>query len=222
MCTLLYCHLILLLLMKYISIQCKKVDVTRGRFIRALIAPKANLRLSRFNLQKFRQTASESVDEFMTRRRIQGEKCRFRDAVGAEERLIEQLIIGISHTKIQEKLLSRDDMLTLDVAMDISRTHESTLADMNAFQSQATLTTHHVKQRREDGKQREGRRGKCTNCNRQHPTGKCPAANSKCRACGRLGHWEAACRSKSTTDGSNQALRIQGEPLTIAVSETWQ
>ena len=107
----------------------------------------------------------------MTRCRIQGEKCRFRDGIEAEERLIEQLIIGIRHTKIQKKLLSRDDILTLDVAMDIARTHESTLANMNAFQSEASLTTHHVKQRREDRKQREGRRGNCTNCNRQHPTG---------------------------------------------------
>ena len=36
----------------------KKVDVIWDRF-KALIEPKANFRLSRFNLQKFRQTASE-------------------------------------------------------------------------------------------------------------------------------------------------------------------
>ena len=95
-----------------------------------------------------------------------GEKCRFRDALEAEERLIEQQIIGIRHTKTQEKLLSRDDMLTLDAAMDIARTHESTLADMNAFQTEtSSLTTHQVKQRGEDGKQRERRRGNCTNSN---------------------------------------------------------
>ncbi len=89
----------------------------------------------------------------MTRCRIQGKKCRFRDVLEAEERLIEQLIIGIRHTKIQEKHLSRDDMLTLDAALDIARTHESTLSDMNAFQSETSLTTNQVKQRREDGKQ---------------------------------------------------------------------
>ena len=61
----------------------KKMDVILGRF-KALIEPKANFRLSRFNLQKFRQNASESVDEFMTRCRIQGKKCRFSDALEAE------------------------------------------------------------------------------------------------------------------------------------------
>ena len=51
----------------------KKVDVIWGRF-KALLEPKANFRLSRFNLPKFRETTSESVDELVTRSRIQ-EKC---------------------------------------------------------------------------------------------------------------------------------------------------
>ena len=194
----------------------KKVDVIWGWF-KALIEPKANFRLSRFNLQKFRQTASESVDEFMTRCRIQGKKCRFRDTLEAEERLIEQPIIGIKHTKIQEKILSRDDKLTLDAAMDIARTHESTLADMNAFQSETSLTTHQVKQHREDGKQMEGRRGNCTNCNRQHPTGKCPAANSRCRACSRHGHWAEQIDNRCSQAKLSEA---QATPLTIPVRET--
>ena len=51
----------------------KNVEVIWGRF-KALIEPKANFRLSRFNLQKFRQTASESVDEFMTEMQNTGGK----------------------------------------------------------------------------------------------------------------------------------------------------
>ena len=62
----------------------KNMDVIRGR-LKAIIEPNAKFRLSRFNLQKFRQTASESVVEFMTICRIQWEKCRFRDALYAEE-----------------------------------------------------------------------------------------------------------------------------------------
>ena len=117
----------------------KKVGVIWGR-LKVLIEPKANFRLNRFNLLKCHQTASESVGECMTRCRIQGKKCRFRNALEDEERLIEQLIIGIRHNKIQEKLLSRDDMLAPDMAMDIARTHEYTLADMRAVQSETCLT----------------------------------------------------------------------------------
>ena len=66
----------------------KTVNVICGR-CKALIEPKANFWLSiLFNLQKFRQTASESVDVFTTRCRIQGGKYRFLDALEAEERLI--------------------------------------------------------------------------------------------------------------------------------------
>ena len=47
----------------------------------------------------------------MTRCRTQARKCRFRDAVETEDRLIEHLIVGVRHGKVQEKLLSRDEML---------------------------------------------------------------------------------------------------------------
>ncbi|KAI0239911.1 hypothetical protein LSAT2_009361 [Lamellibrachia satsuma] len=65
---------------------------------------------------------SESADEFMTLCKLQPKKCQFRDARETDERLIEQLIVGIKHAKIQEKLLGRDDTLTLDSAVDIART----------------------------------------------------------------------------------------------------
>ena len=91
---------------------------------------KSNYRLNRFRLQKFKQTTAESVDEFMTRCKEQARKCQFRDAVETEERLIEQLIMVVKHAKIQEKLLSRDATLALYAAMDVARTHETTLADM--------------------------------------------------------------------------------------------
>ena len=66
----------------------------------------------------------------MMRWKTQAKYCRFRDAVETEKRLVEQLIMGVKHVKVQEKLLSRDEALTLDIAMDIAPTHETTLADM--------------------------------------------------------------------------------------------
>ena len=46
------------------------VDVIWDTF-QSLIEPKSNYRLSRFHLQKFRQTNTETVDEYMTRCRTQ-------------------------------------------------------------------------------------------------------------------------------------------------------
>ena len=68
------------------------------------LEPKTNYRLSRFHLQKYRQSAGESVDEYMMRCKLQAKKCNFRDVIETDERLVEQLIIGIRHSKMQEKL----------------------------------------------------------------------------------------------------------------------
>ena len=117
------------------------IDVIWDKF-QSLIEPKLNYRLSRFHLQKFRQTNSETVDEYMTRCRTQARKCRFRDAVETDERLIEQLIVGVCYGKVQEKLLCRDETLILDAAMDIARTLEATLANMQQFAGDAYSISH--------------------------------------------------------------------------------
>ena len=119
----------------------KDVEVIWAKF-QALIEPKSNYRLSRFHLQKFRQLSSETVDEFMTRCKTQARKCKFRDTTETEERLIEQLVVGVRHGKVQEKLLFRDETLTLDAAMDVARTHEATLANMQQFSGDASSISH--------------------------------------------------------------------------------
>ena len=96
-----------------------------GRFEKQ-VEPRSNFSLNRFHLQKLRQTPSESADEYMIRCRLQAEKCKFRDFREVGERMLEQLIVGIRHNKVQEQLLAKSDTFTLDAAMDIARTHSVT------------------------------------------------------------------------------------------------
>ena len=50
--------------------------------------------------------------------------------------------MGDRYGKVQEKLLCRDETLTLDAAMDIARTHEATLANMQQFAGDAYSISH--------------------------------------------------------------------------------
>ena len=53
----------------------------------------------------------------MTRSKTHARKRKFRDATETEERLAEQLVVVVWHRNVQEKLLCRDETLTLDVAI---------------------------------------------------------------------------------------------------------
>ena len=118
--------------------------------------PKSNYRICRFNLQKYRQ-GEESVDQFMTKCKIQANKCKFRDPQEFDERLIEQLIVGTKHTKVQERLLSKEEM-TLDQAMNTARTFEATLTQMDELNAEVNV---------------DGIRPRPRQHNRNRPCGRC-------------------------------------------------
>ena len=108
-----------------------KLSVLWEGFTR-MIVPKTNFRLNRFYLQKYKQAESESVDEYMTRCKLQAKCVRFRDACETNARLVEQLIVGIKHPQVHDHLLGRDADLTLDGAT-------ATMSDMQLFKG--TLNT---------------------------------------------------------------------------------
>ena len=62
------------------DVERQNVNIIWTRFT-AMIEPKSNFRLNRFHLKKFKQSTTETADEFMTRCKTQARKCQFRDAV---------------------------------------------------------------------------------------------------------------------------------------------
>ena len=192
----------------------KKLSVLWNGFAR-MIEPKTNYRLNRFNLQRYRQAEHESVDEYMTRCTLQAKKCNFRDAIETDERLIEQLTVGIKHARIQEKLLSHDATLTLNGAMDMARTFEATMTDMKQFNGETTINQ--INHKRYTKQQHQS----CKYCGGNHPLGRdrCPAYGSQCAKCGRRNHWKIVCsasenlrseyesRSRQASRGANKRNR---------------
>ena len=162
------------------------------------IEPKVNAYLARFQLCQLKQHSDEAVDDFIARCRVAAAKCKFADIVEMNTRLIEQLIIGTQHDYVRGKLLERGDGLaSLDEAMDIARTFETTKANVAQFQSygsssSSSATVH--------GLRRETTHEGCTRCGRRHPAqGFCPAKGSTCRRCGRKNHWDIVCTETDQT-----------------------
>lgn len=175
------------------------------------LAPKVNHRLARYQLQQLKQMQEETIDDFMTRCRNQATKCKFRDLVETNERLIEQLIIGTKYKKVQERLLSKGESLTLDEAIDVSRTYEATLIQLGQLDSGKVRDIHGIKG---DNKPK-----KCTNCGGEHlvkPKSKCPAFGTECNVCGKANHWARVCRSKPRRDSrslSRQRRNFKGRSV---------
>ena len=164
------------------------------------IAPKTNSRLARYQLQQFRQKSEETLDDFMARCRNQANKCKFRDSQEIEDRLIEQLIIGTKHKRVQERLFEKGDTLTLDIAIDLARTHEATLKNVEQLGLASSTDTDGQNQKVDIvkvQKQRYPQAATCRFCGgNKHRREKCPANGTRCSFCSKPNHWEVVCMQK--------------------------
>ncbi|XP_071476746.1 uncharacterized protein [Diadema antillarum] len=153
----------------------------------AQIEPQENFRIHRLEFQRYRQGATETVDDFILRCRTKAAKCNFKTDATIEERIIEVLIAGIRHPEVQKVLLSKDETLKLDEAATIARTHEASDFHMNQLHSLDRASVQEVHKSKP-----------CRNCGLRHPPKKCPAFKSKCHKCGKTGHWKKQCRSSQS------------------------
>ena len=178
----------------------------------AHIEPKVNFRVQRFYLQKYSQAGGESIDGYVTRCKLQAQKCKLNQTE-AEERLIEQLIIGTNIAELQKELLGHDDKLTLEKALDIGRTTEASISHMTQLQSvQSNHTNVHYVRAANPSKG-------CRFCGRAHlKEDRCPAYGSTCKKCGGRNHWQAVC--KKSDGGQGQPKRGRGQHVVRARSKT--
>lgn len=85
--------------------------------------PKSSFRVARFKLHALKQYSSETIDAYVTHAKIILSQCQYSDS---DEMLLNTIISGVRDESVQSKLISKDDPLTVDKAMDIIRSYEST------------------------------------------------------------------------------------------------
>ena len=169
-----------------------KVSAVFKKFSKHL-QPWVNARLARFELQKYCQQPDESVDDFFARCKKKTSKCKFRDAQETNDRLLEQLIVGTKHSKVQKRLLEGGSDLTLDEALDKAPTYDATQRHMEQL---STATNSNRLPEKVHTISKSVGHADCGKCGRTHHPSKCPAHGSTCNKCGKANHGANVCRSQ--------------------------
>ena len=114
----------------------------------AHIEPQVNIRVQRYYLQKYIQNEEETIDTFFTRCKLQALRCKFSRAE-LNERLIEQLIVGTRFPGLQKELLSKNEHLTLEEALNIGRTHEASINHLAQLRGMQHNDVHAINTRKQ-------------------------------------------------------------------------
>ena len=193
----------------------KKYSVVKGKF-ESHFVPRRNVIFERAKFNQRRQEDGETVDAFITDLYRLAEFCDYKVLQG--EMIRDRIVVGIRDSQLSEKL-QMDPNLTLEKAVAQSRQAESVRKQQAIIrcgqsqpqpvnidavspgrQQQQPLHTKGPQPAiRKSTQLTQGTQSKCPNCGKGFPHDRrnCPARNATCNKCGKLGHFQAVCRSST-------------------------
>ena len=156
--------------------------------------------------QECRQSAGETVEQFIRRMYELTETCEYKGDGLREEMIRDRLVVGIKDKTVSQ-LLQIKKNLTLAQAIEIARTHEAVKQNTTDGATAANgadaslqvdaVTKGKYRHRNQSRKPDVKLDSPCGRCGHEvHKGGKCPAIAAKCRKCHRKGHYADLCRSK--------------------------
>ena len=173
----------------------------------AYFAPRKLVIASRYRFRSCKQDAGESLDSYMTRLKTLVKDCDY----GAErdDALRDQLVFGCLEDRLREKFL-REETLSLNDALSICQSHESSRKQMSIIRNEHDETTsiNRVQKtnrprpnrvRSDDKEERNKERpttvNMCRYCGNNHiwDIRKCPAYGKTCNYCKKKNHFRSQC-----------------------------
>ena len=170
------------------------------------VKPAKNKRIARFKAQQRKQTEGEAFDNFVKDLRLLLLDCEYTNS---DDVLIDLIINGVKHHKVQERLLDQGQELSLKKAIDIGRQYELSQAQMKVIRGEEVMSVKSKKLSRPKiqtkGKSASSNNKNntqhvlpitCGRCGTKHEAGKCPAKGTVCRYCKKSDHWMKVCRKR--------------------------
>ena len=167
------------------------------------LEPKKSVDFETFKFRQEKQAADESVDSFCTRLRQLGSTCEFANL---DREIKAQILQGCTSNRLRRRALQED--MNLEALLKLARSLE--LADVQAKEMETAETANFMKRGtnvKTQGQKASGTNKKtCGWCGSKdrHAKRDCPAKDKKCRACGKIGHYAAVCRSNQGREAQNR------------------
>ena len=181
--------------------------------LKEYVKPAENKRIARFKAHQRKQNEGETFDNFVKDLRLLLLDCDYGDS---EDVLVDLLVSGVKHQKVQERLLDQGQTLTLNKAIEIGRQYELSQSQLKVIrgeevlqvsvkQKKATKSKTQKKEKRplvnnKDNNFSSGSQQtksiKCGKCGKTHEFDKCPAKGTTCKYCKKPDHWLKVCRKR--------------------------
>ena len=173
--------------------------------------PRKNIVYERYKFWSRNQQDSESVDQWATDLKRKASHCEFGSQ--SNDMIRDKVVFGIQNQGVKERLLREAD-LTLEKALDICRTSETTKQQISAMQT--TKPAEDEVYRIEKSKFQPSRQQhssasiQCDYCGTKHQPRQCPAYGKTCNRCSKRNHFSSVCKSAPKPI---QTLEVQQEPV---------
>ena len=162
------------------------------------------------------QQENESIADFVAGLKQLSINCGY-SADTLKENLKDRFIVGLKNTKIQEKLISRDDYdfhkcvelaTTYELASQETQLLGNTKNSINYLGEKTKTRSQPTRRSGAHGVQPNPSNTGCHRClSVRHTPDKCPCKDLQCKRCLRFGHIGKACRTKDAYEGAGARQR---------------